>query len=140
VRDGYNCCSLGLHDEEDAEWEPVNNGSATLSEDHRKALRSILDSLKRRAKFRETFRPEAFPFPVVPRGRVEYVELCLGPHMEARHLLACAKTLLDSINDLSPGLGFIGSPAMRRKPLLQEGLLPLLQRHLVDSRRDAIPQ
>ena len=140
MRDGHNSCTLGLHDEENAERKPVNDGAATLLDDQWKTSRPVLDPLKRRAKFVEKISPKPFPLPVVPRSRVKDVEFCLGSDTEERHLLAVAKTLLDSINHLSPRLGFFGSPAMRREPLLQEGLLPLLQRNLVDSRRDAIPE
>lgn len=87
MRDRHHGCELGLHDEEDAERKPVNNGAATLLEDPRKALRPILDLLKRRAKFVEEFRPEPFPLPVVPSGRVEGVEFCLGPDAEGQQLL-----------------------------------------------------
>lgn len=87
MRDRHHGCKLWLDDKEDAEWKPMNDRAATFLEDPRKALRTVLDLLKRRAKFAEEFRPKPCPLPVVPGSRVEGVEFCLGPDAEAQHLL-----------------------------------------------------
>ena len=139
VRDGQNCCDLGLQDEEHAERKPVENGSAKLPKDKRKPQRSFLDPCKGGAKFRKEFRPEALPLAVVPRCCFEGIEFCLRPNLEEKHLPTAAKALLYSFNDVLPRPGFFRGSAMGRKTLLQEGLLPLLERYLVDIRRDVIP-
>ena len=139
VRDGQNCCDLGLHDEEHTERKPMENGSSKIPKDERKTQRSFLDPYKRGAKFREEFHPETIPLTVVPRCRFEGIEFCLRPNLEQKHLPTGAKALLYSFNDLLPRSGFFRGSAMCRKTLLQEGLLPLLERYLVDIRRDVIP-
>ena len=138
--DGENCCELFLHDEEHAERKPVENGSPKLPKDERKAQGPFLDPRKRCAKFNEEVRPEALPFAVVPRCRFEGIEFCLRPNLQQRHLPIGAKAMLYSFNDLFPRSGFVGGSAMCRETLFQEGLLPLLERHLVDIRRDVIPE
>ena len=76
------------------------------------------DSLKRRAKFVEEFRTEPCPLPVVPRGRVEGVEFCLGSNAEWQHLLTGPEARLHSVDSLSPRSSVLGGLPMRRKPLL----------------------
>ena len=140
VRNGENRGALGLYDEEHAERKPVENRSPKFSKDEWKTRRSFLDPRKRGAKFNQEFRPEAFPLTVVPRGRFEDIEFCLRPNVQTRHLPAGAKALLYAFNNLLPGSSFFGGSAMCRQALFEDGLLPLLQRHLVDGRRDVIPK
>lgn len=140
MRDGHNGCRFWLRYEEDAERKPVNDGPTTFLEDQRKPFRPVFDPHERGPQFIEEFCPEAFLFSVVPGGRVEGVKFSLRPDAEDRHLSACSKVPLDAIDGLSPRLGLVGSTAMRREPLLQEGLLPLLERNLVNRCGDAIPQ
>lgn len=51
-----------------------------------------------------------------------------------------SEAMLYSFNDLLPRSGFFRYSVMRRETFFQEGLLPLLQRHLVDVRGDVIPE
>lgn len=140
VCDGENCCDLGLHDEEHAEWEPVENCSPELPEDERKTQRSFLDPCQRCVKFNEEFRPEALAPAVVPRRCFEGIEFSLGPNLQPRHLRTGAEAMPYSLDDLLPRSGFRRGSAMCRETLFQEGLLPLLERDLVDTRRDVIPE
>jgi hypothetical protein len=48
--------------------------------------------------------------------------------------------LRDAVDDFLPGAGFAGSCAMCGQALFEERLLPLMERHVVGGRRDAIPQ
>src|SRR5438034_10194001 len=98
------------------------------------------DPRKGCAKFSEEFRPEALPLAVVPRCCFEGIELRLGPNLQQRHLPTGAEALLNSFNDLLPRSGFFRSSAMCRETLFQARLLPLLERYLVDIRRDVIPE
>ena len=138
--DRQNRCDLGLHDEERAKWKPVENGSPKLLKDERKAQRPFFDPRKRCPKFNEEFRPEALPFALVPRCRCEGIELCFRPNFEQRHLPTGAETLLYSFDDVFPRSGFFRRSLMCREPFCQEGLLPLLERYLVDIRGDVIPE
>ena len=105
-----------------------------------KALRPFLNSRERRPEFSEEFRSKPGPLAVVPGPRVEGVQLCLRPDREARHLPAAAETFLYAFDDLFPGTGFVGSPAVFGKAFFQERLLPVLQRDLASGRGDAIPK
>lgn len=77
-------------------------------------------------EFAEELRPEAWPFALIPRGRFERVELCLRPNDQTGHLPTGAQAFLDAIDDVLPGTSLVGSVVMRREPLLQKRLLPLL--------------
>lgn len=68
------------------------------------------------------------------------VEFRLGPNVEPGHLSAGAKVLLNAFHHLSPRPRVTGRLTMRREALLQQNLLPLVQRHLVNARRDAVPE
>ena len=80
------------------------------------------------------------PFTLVPEGCFKGVGLRLRPDLQPRHLPAGLKSALNSVDNVSPRLGIPWRSAMGRKPLFQEGLLPLLKRHLVRARRDPVPQ
>ncbi len=54
------------------------------------------------------------------------VELCLGPNDQTRHLPTGAQAFVDAVDDVLPRTSLVGSVVMRREPLLQERLLPLL--------------
>jgi hypothetical protein len=140
VSDRHHGGKIGLHDKEDAEWKAVNDGAATLLEDVGESLGPILDSPKRRAKLVEEFRTKPYAFSVVPGGRIEGVEFCLGPNAEWQHLLTGPEARLHSVDRLSPRSSVCGGLSMRRKPLLEQGLLPLLQGNLVNCGGDTIPQ
>ena len=140
VRDGESCCDLGLPDEEHAERKPVDDRSPQVPKDERKTQRPFLDPRKRCAKFNQEFRPEALPLAFVPRCRFERVELCLRPNLQQRHLPTGTEAMRYSFNDLLPRSGFRRGSLMCRETLFQEGLLPLLERDLVDIRRDVIPE
>jgi hypothetical protein len=140
MRDRENGGTLGLHDEEQAERKPVENGSPTLPKDDRKTRRSFLDPRERRTKFSEEFHPEAFPFTVVPRSRLESIKFSLRPNLQQRHLPTGAEPLLHSFNHLWPRSGFFRGAAMGSETLFQKSFLPLLERDLVDTRRDVIPE
>jgi hypothetical protein len=118
----------------------VENGPPKLAKDERKTQRPFLDPRKRCAKFSEEFRPEALPLAVVPGSCFEGIEFCLRPNVEPRHLPTGAEALLDSCNDFLPRARFIRRAAMRCETFLQKGLLPLLERYLVDIRRDVVPE
>ena len=140
MRDCENGGTLGLHNEEHAERKPVKNGPPALPKDDRKTQRSFLDPRKRCTKFSEEFHPEAFPFTVVPRSRLEGIKFCLRPNLQQEHLPSGAEPLLYSFNHLLPRLGLFRGAAMGSEALFQKSLLPLLERHLVDTRRDVIPE
>lgn len=140
VCNGEDHCGLGLHDEEDAEWKPVENRSPELMKDQRKALRTFLDSRKCRPKFSEKFHPEAGPLAVVPGGRFERVEFCLRPNLQPQHLPSGAEALLYASDDFFPWTSLVGRSTMCGEALFQERLLPFLQGNLTDRRGDAIPE
>jgi hypothetical protein len=138
--DGEHCRNLGLDDKEHAEWKPVEDGPPKFAKDPRKAQQSVLDPHKRCPKLGEEFGPETLTLALIPRCRFERIEFCLRPNVEPRHLPTGAKALLNSCNDVLPGTRFVRGLAMRCETLLQESLLPLLERYLVDIRRDVVPE
>jgi hypothetical protein len=131
---------ISLNDEKHAEWKPVEDGPPVLAKHPRKAQRAFFDSREGCAKFDEECRSEAVPLTVVPSRRLEEIEFRFRPNVQPKHLPTGTQTLLNSLDDLLPGPCFIRRPAMRGEALRQERLLPLLQRNLVDVRRNVIPQ
>ena len=85
---------------------------------------SIRESVARSSPRNSVPRPG--PFALIPGGGVERVELCLRPNDQTRHLPTGAQALFDAVDDVLPGTSFAWSVVMRREPLLQECLLPLL--------------
>jgi hypothetical protein len=140
MRDGENCGKVGLYEEEHAERKPVEDRPSKLAKDDRETQRAVFDPCKGCAKFSNEFRPKTLPLALVPGCRFEGIEFCLRPNVQPGHLPTGAEALLDSRKDFLPRSGFVRGSAIRRKTLLQEGLLPLLERHLVDIGRDVVPE
>ena len=140
MRDGENRCNLSLDDEEHAERKSMENGSTTFLKDDRKSQRSGLDPLKCRAKFNQEFCSEAGSFSFVPRCCFEGVAFCFRADVEPRHLPTGAEAILYSFNDLSPRLSLSGGSMMYREALFQERLLPLLERYLINTCSDMVPE
>ena len=68
-----------------------------------------------------------------------FLDSCKGGVKFREEFRPEAKALPYSFNDLVPRSGFFRGSAMCRKTLFQERLLPLLERYLIDIRRDVIP-
>ena len=68
------------------------------------------------------------------------VELGLRPNDQSGHLPIVAESGLYPLDDFPPRAGLARGLLMCRKPLTQERLLPLMEGHLVDGRRDGIPE
>lgn len=83
---------------------------------------------------------ESISFAVIPRSGLFGIEFCFRPNVEPDHLSAGAKVPLNPLDDLSPRPAGARRLTMRRETLLQQGLLPLVQRHLTGTGRNAVPQ
>lgn len=140
MRDGYDGRHVAFEDKEHAKRKAMKNRSSNITKDARKLRRCRLNTRQRPAKFPEEVRAEAGPFAFVPHAGLQSIELCLRPNIEPGHLSACSKPVLNSIDDFSPRPSLARRLAMSGKPLFQHGLLPLVKRHLIDARRDAVPQ
>lgn len=140
VSDRQNGGHVAFGDEEYAKRKAMKNRSSNLTADERKLEGCLLHADERAAQFGEEFGPEAASFAVIPRTGLFGIEFCLRPNVEPGHLSAAAKAPLHALDDLSPRPGVAGRLTMRRESLLQQGLLPLVQGHLVDTGRNAVPQ
>ena len=140
VRDGHDRCHVAFDDEEDAEREAMKDRASDLTEDERELQRPLLNAHESGAQLGKERCPEPNLFAVVPNAGVLGVDFCLRPNVEPSHLSAGAKALLNPLDDLSPRPSIAGGLTMRRDPLAQEGLLPLVKGHLVGAGRDAVPQ
>ena len=138
--DGSYSREVGFHEKEDAEREAVDNSSSELSRDEWEPKRSIFDAGERCPECFEEFRTKAFAFAFVPHRSLKGIEFGLRPDFQPRYLLTGAETLLESLDDFFPWPGFFRRSSMCRKPLFQDGLLPLLKRDMVNARRDVIPK
>ena len=118
----------------------MKNGSPNLTADERALKGRLLDPDKGGAQFEEECGAEADSLALIPRTSLFGVEFRFGPNVEPGHLSAGAKTLLNAFDYVSPRPGVTGRLTMRREALLQQNLLPLVQRHLVDASRDAVPE
>jgi hypothetical protein len=140
MRDGHDSRYVAFEDEEHAKGKAMKNRSSNITKDARKLRRRRLNTCERPAKFAEEVRAEAGPFAFVPHAGLQGIEFCLRPNLEPGHLSACSEPVLNSIDDFSPRPGLARRLAMSGNPLFQHGLLPLVKRHLVDARSDAVPQ
>ena len=140
VSDGQNRGHVAFCDEEYAKRKPMKDGSSDLTADERKLEGGLLDADECGAQLGEEFGSEAASFAVIPRTSLFGVEFCLRPNVEPGHLSVAAKVPLNALDDLSPWPGVAGRLTMRREPLLQQGLLPLVQRYLVDTGRNTVPK
>ena len=140
MRDGSHDGEFAFHEKEHAEWEAVENGSPKVSRNPWESQRPFFDARQGCSKCIEEFHPKPFAFTFVPHGRLEGVEFSFWPDVQPSHLPTGAETLLKSFDDLFPWTGFLRGPPMRRKPFVQNGLLPPLKGHLVQARRDVIPK
>jgi hypothetical protein len=140
VSDRQNGGHVAFCDEEYAKRKAMKNGSSNLTADERKLEGRLLNPDECCAQCGEEFGSEAASFGVIPRTGLFGVEFCLRPNVEPGHLSAAAKVLLNALDDFSPRPGVAGRLTMRREPLLQQGLLPLVQGHLVNTGRNAVPQ
>ncbi len=109
-------------------------------EGERVVLRACFNPCERGAKFSEELRAQAKPFAVVPRCRIKGIALCLRPNIEPGHLRPGTQALLNPFNDFLPRPRLARRTTMRSQAFLQEDLLPLLERHLIDTGCDAVPQ
>ncbi len=140
VSNRQNRGRLAFSDEEYAKRKPLENRAADLATDERELKGRLLDANECCAQFSEEFSAEAVSFAVIPHPSLFGVEFCLRPNVEPHHLSAGAKVSLHALDDFSPRPGVAGRLPMRRKPLLQQGLLPFVQWQLVDARRNGVPQ
>jgi len=140
VHDCDDCFSAVLDDEEHAKREAMQDGPPAFVEHAWILLRASLNSFERGPKFSQELRAKATAFAVVPHCCFERIDLCLGPNAQPRHLAPGTETLLNPLDRFPPGPGFTRRPSMCGQPFLQQRPLPLLERHLVDGRRDAVPQ
>ena len=140
VSDGQNGRNIVFCDEEYAKRKSVQERSADLTSDERKLERCLLNPDERSAQRGDEVGSEATSFTVIPCTSRFGIEFCLGPNVEPNHLSTCAKVPLYAFDDLSPWACVAGRPTMRGQPVLQQGLLPLVQRHLVHTGCDTVPQ
>ena len=140
VRDRQDCCDIGVHDEEHAKREAPKNGTATFAEDERIMPRAFFDSCERGAKFGQELQTQAIAFAVIPRGRFKGIEFCLRPNVEPGHLRPGTQALLDTFDDFLPRPSVARRSTMRSQTFFQQGPLPFLERHLIDSGCDAVPK
>ena len=140
VGNRQNRSRVPFGDEKYPKRKPVNYGAADLATDERELKGRLLNANECRAQFGEEFSTKAVLFAVIPRPRLFGVEFRLGPNVEPDHLANGAKVSLHPLDNLSPRPGVAGRLAMRRKPFPQQGCLPFLQWHLVDTGRYGVPQ
>ena len=140
VSNGQNGGHIAFCDEEYAKRKPMKNGSSDFTTDEGELEGRLLNAEEGGTQFGEEFGPKATLFAFIPRTSLFGVEFCLRPNVEPSHLSAGAKVFLNPLNDFSPRSGVAGRLTMRRQPLLQQGLLPLVQGHLVHTGRNGVPQ
>ena len=140
MSNGQNGRHIAFCDEEDAKRKPMKNGSSDFATDERELEGGLLNAAECDAQFGEELGPEAASFALIPRTCLFGVEFCLRPNVEPSHLSSGAKVLLNPVDDFSPRPSVAGRLTMRRESLLQQGLLPLVQWHLVYPGRNGVPQ
>jgi len=74
------------------------------------------------------------------RSCLEGIEFCFRTNCQPVHLPNAAETLVHPFNDLRPRPRVVRRQPMCRKALIQQGLLPLLEWHLIDAGRDVVPE
>ena len=129
-----------FHEEEHSKGKAMENGPSAFVEHARILARASLNSFKRGAKLSEELRPKATALAVVPHCCVERIELCLGPNVQPWHLAPGTETLVNSFDRFLPRPGFARRPPMCGQPFLQQRLLPRLEWHLLNGRRDTVPE
>ena len=140
VRYRQNCRDIGFHNEEHSKREAPQNGSAKFVEDEWIALWAFFNSCERGAKFSQELQSQAIAFAVIPRCRFKGIEFCLRPNVEPGHLLPSTQTLLNPVDDFAPWPSVAGRSTMSGQAFLKQNPLPFLERHLIDSGCDAVPE
>ncbi len=140
VGNGQDRGHVAFENEEHTEGKPVEDGAPDVREDRRTLQWPVLDALEGRAHFAQETKPELRPLAFVPHAYLLGVELGLRPNDQSGHLPIVAESGLYPLDDFPPRAGLTRGLLMCRKPLTQERLLPLMEGHLVDGRRDGIPE
>ena len=101
---------------------------------------SCFDPGKRTAEILEKLIAQAGAFTLIPDGRFEGIDFCFGADLEAGHLTPTAETGLQSLDDPFPCLGLARCSPMCGESLLQDALLPLVKRHLIQAGCNPVPK
>ena len=118
----------------------MENGASDVREDHGTLQRPVLDTLEGRTHLAQESKPEVRLLAFIPSASLLSVEFGFRPNDQCGHLAVVAKSGLHPLDDFPPWAGLAGGSLMCRKPLTQKGLLPLVQGHLVDGRRNGVPK
>ena len=95
---------------------------------------------ERGAKLTQELQSQAIAFAVIPRCRLKGIEFCLRTNVEPGHLLPGTETLLNPFDDFLPRPSVVRRSPMGSQTFLQQDLLPFLERYLIDTGCDAVPQ
>ncbi len=118
----------------------MNDRAPKRPRDDGELQRCLFDPGEGGPEFLKKLTAEPIPLAFVPQHRLERIEFCLGTDLQASHLPTIAKTALEPFDDFLPWPGFLGCSTMRRKPFLEDGLLPFVKRYLIHTRGDVIPE
>ncbi len=140
VDDRHYRGNVVLQREEHAKRKPVQDGSSSFSEDDGELKRRFFDSPKGGARGLEELRAETGPLGLVPERRLEGVGLRLRANPELAHLARLSQPHLETFENFLPRTSLVGSGTMCREARFQELALPVRERHLLDARRDVVPQ
>jgi hypothetical protein len=140
MNDRNNRSDVSLEGEEDSEGKPAKDGSPDGVGHERELTGSCFDPGKRTAEILEKLIAQTGGFTLIPDGRFEGIDFCFGADLEAGHLTPSAETGLQSLDDPFPCLGLARGSPMCSESLLQDALLPLMKRHLIQAGCNVVPE
>ena len=140
MNDRNNRSDVSLEDEEDSEGKPAKDGSPDGLGHKRELTGPCLDPGKRTPEILEKLIAQAGAFTLIPDGRFESIDFCFGANLKAGHSTPTPETRLQALDDPFPCLGLARGSPMCGESLLQDALLPLMKRHLIQAGCNVVPE
>lgn len=140
MKHGEHRNEVGVHGEEHAVRKIANECPPSAFLDRRKQKGTVEEPREHRIDLSLKTEAQASALALVPKGRLENIELSLGRDIEPPHLASGAEAGQKLVADLRPGAGGHLASPVRREALGHDLAMPVRNRHVFRMLREMSPQ